>query len=100
MRSAFMDSFVYSVKEKELELKYTSVPNVLFYWTPPIVLHAILQKFSREDPQPAKKRGRPTRVPYATHRAHYTVTCFSKYALYHKMHCRKTPQDPSKQSAP
>lgn len=41
MRSVFMDSFECKAKEKELEPKYMSVPNILFNWMPPSVLQAI-----------------------------------------------------------
>lgn len=41
LRSVFMDSFVCKAKEKELESKYMSIPNVLLHWIPPLVLQAI-----------------------------------------------------------
>lgn len=72
------------VKEKELELKYASVPNRLFYWIAPFVLQAIntlLLHSLAEAIRSARERDRPTRDPCATYRAR-AVTCFSVHLSY------------------
>lgn len=80
-----MDLFVYKAKERELEPKYTSVPNVLLYWTPPLVLQAINSLFLRSLAEMIHRlQGRgvgPQGIP-VQHTEHITMTCFSIYLSY------------------
>lgn len=80
-----MDSSVYKAKEKELEPKYTSVPNVLFYWILSLVLQAINTVFLHnpaETIQRVQGRGQVHKGSLCYVTEHIAMTWFSMYLSY------------------
>lgn len=97
-----MDSFVYQAKKNELEPKYTSVPNVLLCWTPPLVLQAINTLFLHNLAEVIHRlQGReadPQGIP-VQHTEHSSDMFFGSCKMHWSSHT-KTPQDPNKQDGP